>query len=28
MEERGGDVDHATLSRWVVKFSLMIAANA
>ena len=28
MEERGVDVDHATLNRWVVKFSPMIAANA
>jgi putative transposase len=28
MEERGAEVDHATLNRWVVKFSPMIAANA
>ena len=28
MAERGADVDHATLNRWVVKFSPMIAANA
>ena len=28
MEERGFDVDHATLNGWVVKFSPMIAANA
>jgi putative transposase len=28
MQERGVDVDHATLNRWVVKFSSMIAANA
>ena len=28
MEERGADVDHATLNRWVVKFSPLIAAHA
>jgi putative transposase len=28
MAERGVTVDHATLNRWVVKFSLSIAANA
>lgn len=28
MAERGVDVDHATLNRWVVKFSPLIAANA
>ena len=28
IEERGAEVDHATLNRWVVKFSPMIAANA
>ncbi|MDD7973259.1 IS6 family transposase [Roseinatronobacter alkalisoli] len=28
MEERGVDVDHATLNRWVVKYSLSIAAKA
>jgi putative transposase len=28
MAERGVDVDHATLNRWVVKFSPQIAANA
>ena len=28
MAERGVDVDHATLNRWVVKFSPRIAANA
>ena len=28
MEERGVDVDHATLSRWVIKFSPLIAAKA
>jgi len=28
MEERGAEVDHATLNRWLVKFSPMIAANA
>jgi len=28
MAERGVEVDHATLNRWVVKFSSMIAANA
>jgi transposase-like protein len=28
MAERGADVDHATLNRWVIKFSPMIAANA
>ena len=27
MAERGVEVDHATLNRWVVKFSPMIAAN-
>ncbi len=27
MAERGVEVDHATLNRWVVKFSLLIAAN-
>lgn len=26
--ERGVEIDHATLSRWVVKFSPLIAANA
>lgn len=28
MEERGVNIDHATLNRWVVKFSPLIAANA
>ena len=28
IEERGAEVDHATLNRWVVKFSPIIAANA
>ncbi|NVO56651.1 IS6 family transposase [Rhodobacteraceae bacterium B1Z28] len=28
MAERGVEVDHATLNRWVVKFSLAIAASA
>ncbi len=28
MAERGVEIDHATLNRWVVKFSPMIAANA
>ncbi|OSP52951.1 IS6 family transposase [Pseudoruegeria sp. SK021] len=28
MAERGADVDHATLSRWVVKFSPMVAAES
>lgn len=28
MQERGVDVDHATLSRWVIKFSPLIAAQA
>ena len=28
MEERGVDVDHATLNRWVISFSPLIAANA
>ena len=28
MAERGVTVDHATLDRWVVKFSPLIAANA
>ena len=28
MAERGVDVDHATLNRWVVKFSPSIAASA
>lgn len=28
MAERGVAVDHATLNRWVVKFSPLIAANA
>ena len=28
MEERGVDIDHATLNRWVVKFSPMIAKEA
>lgn len=28
MEERGVDVDHATLNRWVVKYSPMIAFQA
>jgi putative transposase len=27
MEERGVDVDHATLNRWVISFSPLIAAN-
>jgi putative transposase len=26
--ERGVGIDHATLNRWVVKFSLLIAENA
>jgi hypothetical protein len=28
MEERGVDVDHGTLNRWVVKFSLLLAIQA
>ena len=28
MEERGAEVDHATLNRWVVKFSPLLAAQA
>lgn len=28
MAERGVDIDHATLNRWVVKFSPLIAENA
>jgi putative transposase len=28
LAERGGSVDHATLNRWVVKFSPLIAARA
>lgn len=28
MAERGVEIDHATLDRWVVKFSPLIAANA
>jgi hypothetical protein len=28
LQKRGVDVDHATLSRWVVKYSPQIAANA
>ena len=28
MAERGVDVDHATLSRWVVKFAPRVAAEA
>ena len=28
MAERGVEIDHATLNRWVVKFSPLIAANA
>ncbi len=28
MEERGVDVDHATLNRWVVRYSPTIAAKA
>jgi putative transposase len=28
LAERGVTVDHATLNRWVVKFSPLIAANA
>jgi putative transposase len=28
MEERGVDVDHATLNRWVIKYSPLIAAQA
>ncbi len=28
MAERGVEVDHAMLNRWVVKFSPLIAANA
>ncbi len=28
MAERGVDVDHATLNRWVVKYSPLIAAQA
>ena len=28
LEERGVDADHATLNRWVVKFSPLIVANA
>ena len=28
MEERGVEVDHATLNRWVIKFSPLIAKQA
>ena len=28
MQERGVDVDHATLNRWVIKFSPLVAAQA
>jgi putative transposase len=28
MAERGVEIDHATLNRWVVKFSPLVAANA
>ena len=28
VEERGVEVDHATLNRWVVKYAPLIAANA
>lgn len=28
MEERGVEVDHATLNRWVVKYSPIIASQA
>lgn len=28
MAERSVEIDHATLNRWVVKFSPLIAANA
>ncbi len=28
MAERGVEIDHSTLNRWVVKFSPLIAANA
>jgi putative transposase len=28
MAERGAEVDHATLNRWVVKYAPLIAANA
>jgi transposase-like protein len=28
MEERGVDVDHGTLNRWVVKFAPLMAAKA
>jgi len=28
MAERGVEIDHATLNRWVVRFSPLIAANA
>lgn len=28
MEERGVDVDHGTLNRWVVKFAPLLAAQA
>jgi len=28
LQERGVDVDHATLNSWVVKYSPLIAANA
>jgi putative transposase len=28
MGERGVEINHATLNRWVVKFSALIAANA
>jgi putative transposase len=28
MAERGVEIDHATLNRWEVKFSPLIAANA
>ena len=27
MEERGVDVDHATLNRWVIRFSPLIAVK-
>ena len=28
MAERGAEIDHATLNRWVVKYAPQIAANA
>jgi putative transposase len=28
MEERGVDVDHGTLNRWMVKFAPLMAAQA